>query len=230
MFISRMLIMLRLKKGLIVEQFQGNYLKFSSLQKTPLSNKRAPCLIDAPHDNFSSQFLAWLTKVCALHAVQCKVKKRDRLEMTAQWPCKRILTSRLRFERVIWISGWPRRFKIGGSDILLLLSAVDIFSESILKASISCQCYKNWKPIDARKFGYDVSVCPSTHPTIYTVWLGVLRFCKRREGLVQDTRSLRLSWWKVNQFTYNQPMELFQKKSWSFFCLICDKKLEKIHY
>lgn len=107
------------------------------------------------------------------------------------------LTSGLRFERAMWISRWPDFSKWMDQIFCYWLTLQWFLSESILEASISFRCYGNWKPIDARKYGYDVSVRPSTHSTAEALWVGVLRFWNRREGWVQYMSSLRLSWCKL---------------------------------
>ena len=63
------------------------------LHNTSKQQKRAKSF------NLFMQFLACLTMGCALRLVQCQVQSKDRLTMTTQWPCTKILTSKLRFER-----------------------------------------------------------------------------------------------------------------------------------
>lgn len=136
--------------------------------KTRTLSKEAP---PPPHDNYSSQFLAWITKVSALHPVQCKVQRKHRVTITAQWPWMRNLTSGLRFDREMWISRWPDFSKWMDQIFYYWLTLQWFLSESILEASISFHCYRNWKSIDAQKYGYDVSVRPSTHPTAEALWV-----------------------------------------------------------
>ena len=46
----------------------------------------------------------------------------------------------LGFERVIWISRWPRWIIIDGVDILLFLNSFNLFAESILVLLSLLQC------------------------------------------------------------------------------------------
>jgi len=43
-----------------------------------------------------------------------------------------------------------------------------------LRVQWSLHCYRKWKPIDARKFGYDISV----HPYVRMDWQGGTKFTK----------------------------------------------------
>ena len=47
----------------------------------------------------------------------------------------------------------------------------------VLVPELPVHSHRNWKPIDAQKFGYEVRVCPSTQ----TLGMGEMRLCKRVE-------------------------------------------------
>ena len=127
--------------------------------KHPLSCRR-------PHENYFKnykklakkskiiqiiQLPAWLTRLWALHLVQCfKVpfKSSNWLEMTLHWPWTRILTWKLKFEPArIRISRRPiQAVAIDRQDIPLFISSLDIFTESILVLKIRLVHKWQWLP------------------------------------------------------------------------------------
>ena len=50
-------------------------------------------------------------------------------------------------------------------------------------------CHRNWKPIDARKFGYEVRVRPS----VQTLGMGERRFCKGGEESPRHASFVKLT-------------------------------------
>ena len=91
------------------------------------SQINAPCLIDATPMRITpkyweksksskiiqfSHFVALINKGLRITFLfSGQVQGKDRQTMTAQWSWMRILTSKLRSERAMWISGRPRSIK-----------------------------------------------------------------------------------------------------------------------
>ena len=43
--------------------------------------------------------------------------------------------------------------------------------------------YRKWEPIDTGKFGFDVSVRPSSRPPVQTLGVGVKKLSRLRKGV-----------------------------------------------
>lgn len=115
------------------------------------------------------QFLAWLTKICALYLVQCQVQRKDWLTITAL-PWIRILKERYGF-----LDGLDA--PMDGLDILLFINSVDIFSE-IISVLLSLLQLREWC----------LSLLNVSYPLNASAWTPKVKFMPRA-----SVRSLAVS-------------------------------------